>query len=906
MMPAPIRRLVHAVRSLVARGGIDRDLDDEMRFHLEMEVALNIQRGMEPREARRAALLAFGGVQRYREQHRAERGARFLERIAQDLRYGARRVRRERGFSIPVIATLGLGIGATVAVGVLADAVLIRPLPYPNAARLVMVGHRAPTAGSLDGGQSESTYLHYLRGNRSLEAFGIYFERDLSLTGEDKPARVVAALVTPSVFTTLGVNPLHGRYCSDTDDLVARSTGLGNALVVISHALWTSRYNGAEDVIGRRIEINRGGATVIGVMPPGFHFPRIETELWYCQPVDAADPGTGTYQTGIGRLKIGITTHAAESDLQRLMTTLPDGFPKAAREMERAGLRRPSVTPLKSALVQDVRPALVLLGWTAAFVLIVAWANAVNLVLVRSETQRRQIAVERALGASTADVAQRLLCESALLALLGGLVAWGIAATAIGYRFGFTPGEIPRLHEVRADGFAIALTTGLAVASALLLGAAAFLRTRSSAVLAALRGGVGRATTGRQWRSTQRALVAIQVGLALALLIASGVMAQSYWKLARFDLGFDPASVLTVEIPLPFRGYPRYDDGARFYDEALLRIRSLPGVVAAEAGGPVPLARATGAGTTPMVASDSALPGGVSNIGVHPGVVSPGWFEAMRIPVIHGRTYRRGDLVSEEHPVVISDALARALFADADPLGRRLRVLNMGRMPSYTIVGVVGDVPGERIPDGPVRAIYFPVLRDLAATPDSAPQVPFWPRELPVVVRGSVAPATLLDPIRRIIAEIDPQVPVTNPRTLETIVDASTARTRLTMLLLLAGAGVALLLGIVGIYGVVSYAVSQRTPEIGIRMALGATPGAVNAMVLKEGVMMTSAGIATGIVAALGVTRLLRGLLFEVSPTDPATFIAMAVLLAGIALVACQGPARRASRIDPVQALRAE
>ncbi len=906
MMPIALRRMMHALRGLVSRDRLNRDLDDEMHFHLEMEVAQNIQRGMEPAEARRTALVAFGGVQRYKEQHRSERGARSIERLGQDLRYGLRRLRRERGFSIPVIATLGFGIGATVAVGVLADAVLIRPLPYPNASRIVAVGHRAPSAGALEGGQSEGTYLHYLRGNHSFDAFGIYFERDLSLTGEDNPARVVSALMTPSVFQVLGVNPAHGRYCAADDDLVARSVGAGNALVVISDALWGSRYGREPGVVGRRIEINRGGATIIGVMPPGFHFPRIDTELWYCQPVDAASPGSGTHQTGIALLRSGTHARDAEADLQRLGATLSEVYPAAARELERGGPHRSVVTPLRDVLVRDVRPALVLLGCTAALVLLVAWANAVNLVMVRSETQGRQVAVERALGATTADVAQRLFCESVVLALAGGLVAWLIASTAISYRFGFAVGEIPRLHEVRVDRFAIVLTVGLALFSAALIGGAAFLRTRSARVLSALRGGVGRSTSGKQWRSTQRTLVAVQVSLALALLIASGVMVQSYWKLARFDLGFEPSSTLIVELPLPFRGYPRYDDGARFYDETLLRIRSLPGVVSAEAGGPVPLVRVTGAGTTPMVASDSTLPGGASNIAVRPGVVTPGWFEALRIPIIQGRTYQRGDLVSEEHPIVISMALARALFGEADPLGRRLRVLNMGRMPRYTIVSVVGDVPGERIPDGPVRAIYFPVLRDLAATPDSAPQVPYWPRELPVLVRGSVAPATLLDPIRRIVGEIDPQVPVTNPRTLEDIVGASTARTRLTMLLLLAGAGVALLLGVVGIYGVVSYAVSQRTPEIGIRMALGATPGAVNAMVLKEGVTMTVTGILAGIVVALGVTRLLRGLLYEVSPTDPLTFIAMAVLLSGIALAACMAPARRASRIDPVQALRAE
>ena len=711
--------------------------------------------------------------------------------------------------------------------------------------------------------------------------------------------------MTPGVFTALGVEPARGRYCTADDDLVGRSVGTGNALVVISHSLWVSRYGRDLAIVGRNIEINRGGATIIGVMPPGFHFPRVETELWYCQPVDAAASGSGTYQTGIALLRTGVRSEDAERDLQRLMTTLPEAYPRAALELERSGVRGPLVTPLRDVLVRDVRPAVVLLACTAAFLLLVALANAVNLVLVRSESQRRQVAIERALGATTADVAQRLICESVLLVAAGGVVAWAIAAFAIAYRFGFAPGEVPRLHEVRVDGLAASLTLGLMIASGATMAGAAFLRTRSPAVLTALRG-AGRSTATGPWRSTQRALVAVQVGLALALLIASGVMAQSYWKLARVDLGFDPASALTVEVPLPFRAYQRYEDGARFYDETLQRIRRLPGVVSAEAAGRLPLTRITGSGTGPMAIADGVAGALAVQVAIQPSIVTPGWFEAMRIPVVRGRSYQPGDLASDAHPIIISTALARALFHDTDAVGRRFRLVNLGRLPTYTVVGVVGDVPGERLADGPALALYFPLLRDFAATPDSAPGIPHYPRELTLVVRTEVAPASLLAPIRRVVAESDPQVPVTNPRTLEEIVGASTSRTRLTLLLLLTGAAVALMLGIVGIYGVVSYAVSQRTSEIGIRMALGATPGAVNRMVLREGLLMTAIGIAAGMIAALAVTRLLRGLLYGISPTDATTFVGMAVLLAVIALAACYSPARRASRIDPVLALRAE
>jgi predicted permease len=449
------------------------------------------------------------------------------------------------------------------------------------------------------------------------------------------------------------------------------------------------------------------------------------------------------------------------------------------------------------------------------------------------------------------------------------------------------------------------------VITAVLLGGAAFARTYGTAVLGALRGAVGRGRAGPEWRRTQRGLVILQVALALTLLIASGVMVQSYGRLSRFDLGFDPSSMLTFEVPLPARGYGPYERAARFHDEALQRIRALPGVIAAEvADSRIPLMPRNRYGDAPVAVADRGDGRDPLQIAATAGIVTPGWFEAMRMPLRHGRTFRAGDLVSESHPVVLSSAVARALYgSESAALGRRLQFGRPATLFPHTVVGVVGDVPGDRIPDGPARAVYFPILRDLASTPDSGPPpgaVPFYPHEVTFFVRSGADPAVLVAPIRRIISELDPQVPVTSPRLLDEVVHGSTARARLTMFLLLAGSSVALLLGMIGIYGVVSYSVSLRTPEIGIRMAVGATPAAVHGMVMREGAGMTLVGIAGGVLASLLVTRLLRGLLFGVSPTDPATMVAMVVLLSAIALAASYLPARRAARIDPVQALRAE
>ena len=900
------KRVANAARALLNRKRVEADLDDEVRFHLEMEVANNLRSGMSQADARRAAQLAFGGVQRMKEDCRDVRDTRGSERWIQDFRYAFRRLRNDRGFSIPTILTLGLGLGAASAVFTLANAVLLRPLPYPDANQLVLVAHAAPHAGSIGGGQSEGTYLHYLRGNRVFDAFGVYFDRELSLTDGDRPDRVMAVLATPSLFGALRVSPERGRVCTTDDARPREEQPDGSAKVLISHSLWVTRYGADPSIIGRTISTNRLATTVIGVMPTDFHFPRVETQLWYCMPVDAAQPGSDAHMTGVARLKPGATRETATADLLRLNNTLAEAFPRAATELHRGGERRPILVPLKEALTRDVRSAILLLAFTAGFVLLIAWSNAANLTLIRSERQSRQIAVERALGATNADVARRLTSESLVLGAVSGAVALALASMAISLRFGFDPADVPRLVEARVDATAIGLAIGLSLLAATLLGGVSLARAIRGDPTAILRGSVGRVSTGRTWRRAQRGLAVLQVSLALALLIGSGAMAQSYWRLAHYKLGFDSAGTLTFDLSLPFRGYSSYERGARFYDDVLTRVRALPGVVAAEAAGARQPLRPLEAYAYEPVVAEGSPSGAASTASAAMSMVTPGWFAAMRIPVIAGRAFQRGDVVSAEHPLIVSAALARKLFPGENAVGKRFRFARMPKRPAYTVIGVVGDIPGDQIPDGASATVYMPVLRDLQNTPDASADIPYSPGELTVYVRAGVEPTSLVAPIRRIVAGVDPQVPMANVRLLSDVVAASTGRARLTMVLLLVGAGTALALGIIGVYGVVSYAVSQRTPELGVRIALGASPASVNRMVLREGAVIAAIGSVVGAIAALAGTRLLRGLLFEVNPTNPLLFAGMTLFVLAIAIVACGGPARRAGRIDPIRVLRAD
>ncbi len=883
-------------------------MEEEFRFHVEMETEQNLRRGMSPQEARRQALLAFGGVERVKEKVRDARGTRPLEDTARDLRFALRRLAREPGYSVPTMATMAFGIGVTVAVFTLVNGVLLRPLPYPDAERLVEVRHEAPGAELAVTGLSIGTFLHYREGNRVFEEIGVYMEDARPLTDGDAPEQVRTALVSPDLLQVLGARPHLRRLPRAADFEPDGWSGL-----FISYDLWVRRYGADPSIVGRTIELDRRSGTVVGVAQPGFHFPHPETRVWIVWPQEERQARyggprasvRGLYMNGVARLRPGVSTDEAERDLDRLIRTLPDVYPDVtADQLDRMGLRG-VVVPLKETVVGDVRVALLLLLTTAGFLLLITLANATNLSLVRAERLRGEVALERALGASDGRVARRFLSEGALLAAVGGSLGLALAWVAVELRFGFDPEGIPRLGEVVMDGAAVGLGVVLALLTAALLAMVALSSTRRPNPAAALTGTLGRVTAGPKEQLGRRFLVVAQVALALALLIGAALMAQSFWQLKQVELGFRPEGGVTFFLPVPSSAYPDHQASARLHAQVLERLRALPGVEAAGAAtvaafplAPVPDYYVDRVSVANRPAGDSAdAPHALFSY------ATADYFRAMGIPLLKGRTFQTADASPGAPGVILSAALARSLFGGGDPIGRRVRLRTLGDLPLH-VVGVAGDVPSRTIADGPSRAVYLPHIQ--RAQDDTTPVRFGSPRDEMYVVRTSLPPLSLVPAIRRTIDGVDPKLAMARIGTLEDLVDRSMTRPRVTMLLLLVGAGTALFLGLVGIYGVLAYAVRQRGSELGIRIALGASPVGVVRMVVREGAVLASIGIAAGLVAAFALTRLLGSLLYQVSPSDPATFAGMAALLFAVAIVASYVPARRAGRIDPVQALRTE
>lgn len=824
-----------------------------------------------------------------------------MESILTAARHAFRRLLRSPAFTLTVVATLGLGIGATTAVFTLVDAVLLRPLPYADSERLVVVQHTAPGFGVEVGGQSDGTYLHYDKGNRSFQAMGAYLENVVTLTDRDDPEQIPIALVTPSVFSILGVKPKLGRLFTEADAASDAPSG-----VLMSHEMWVSRYGSDPNIVGRTVEVNRRQREVVGVLPPGVAFPKRETRLWYAMPVEGSKAAVrNLYMGAVARLRPGVTPEAAQKDLDALVRTLPEAYPDVTPQLLSEGQFRARVVPLKEDVIGDVRPALVLLACTAAFVLLITWANVANLFLVRAERQRRDVSVERALGARGGDLARRFLGESVLCTAAGGMLGIALALACVRWRFGMQDGQIPRLEDVRVSGGVLGAMAALSLLSGVLLGGMTLVRAGRANLAGAIKG-AGRTTAGPQGMRAQRFLVSLQVALALALLIGSAMMVESFWRLRRVELGFQPRQVLAFDLSLPFRQYPRFQDGARFQHELIERIRAVPGVQSAAAAMEVPLTpipeymfeafAAEGA-----AARRSILPRAAVNL------VTPGYFETMKIPVVRGRGFERGDLLGEAPPVVITADLARTLFRGDDAVGQRVRLAEKKEYPAYTVVGVAAPVPGEKLADGPAAMVYFPVTNDLQNDTTREVATPFVSREaFTIVVRTSLPASSLVPSVRQMVRDLDSKVPVPRVRSLDEIVADASARTRLTTLLLLGAALGAVLLGMIGIYGIISYTVGQRTREFGVRLALGATPADVNRLVLGQGVRLALGGIAAGLVAAFALTRFLRGLLYEVSPGSPLAFTAMSAVLLAVALAAMYLPARRAGRIDPARTLRAE
>jgi predicted permease len=823
--------------------------------------------------------------------------------LTTSIRTTVRGFRKSPGFLLLTALTLALGIGATAALFTVVNAVLIRPLPYPEPQRIAYVQQNAPGMGMIDAQLSDAVYLLYRKENKVLEDLGIYWDGAATLTGGQEPVRVGAAGVTPSVFGILRVPPALGRALIEDDGKPG-----GEAVVVLSESLWKRRFGGDRAVVGSKILIDGVARTVVGVMPQRFHFPSSDVELWVPMVIDTARlaPGNFNYR-GVGRLRPGVSFERATKDLSALVWRLPEAMGgSVSREMIAQAKLEVVAKPLRDRVVGEIERTLWLLLGSVGLILLIACANVANLFLVRAESRQREVAVRTAIGASRWEIARVFLGESLALSMLGGVAGLALAAAGVRFLVRLQPQGIPRLEEIGVDAGMVVFTVLVSLLSGLCIGAFAALRYGSPDLVPALKEGGRGGTVGKARHLARQVLVVVQVAMALVLLVGAGLMLRSFWRLVSVDPGIDPRGVLTVQLSLPDPPDTEYDSSpktAGFYVQLLERVRAVSGVETAGTVSILPLSNNNS--MSGHVVENHPVPANSLPPLLGTRFASPGYFETLGIPLIEGRSFERIDPGRTEDGVVVSRAVANHFWPGKSALGKRLTPGGPGEAVKqwFTIVGVVGDVREQGLHAKPVEAVYYPVRR---ANPDTDGE---WiPRDFTLVVKTKpgVDPNSLVAAVRQAVWSIDPKLPLASVRTMEKVVERSMARTSFTMLLLGIGAAVALLLGAVGIYGVISYVVSQRTQEIGVRMALGAQRGDVSGMVMKEGLLLALIGIGIGLAGALAATRLMKALLYEVSATDPATFAAVPVLLAAVALLASYVPARRAAGVAPLEAIRYE
>ncbi|HEX5435938.1 MAG TPA: ABC transporter permease [Gemmatimonadaceae bacterium] len=829
-----------------------------------------------------------------------------MHAMVRDLRYALRSLRRSPGFALVAIITLALGLGATTAIFTVLDSVVLRPLPYPEPDRLVDIGSSWP--GMKEGmriGLSPADYF-YLRDHlRALENVGVYMTGEFTLTGNGRPERVRVASASVGVLSALRARPSLGRLITAQDDRPANTapTAIGPnpavMVAVLSHDFWERRYGGDPGIIGQTIWIDSHPVHVVGVLATGVQLPDQQIDVW--EPLGlnpSARPTNWHTFSGIGRLAPGASLQQARAELAAVRGRLVELFPTEydAAFMKDTGFRF-DVQSLRDMVVGEAGRALWILLGSVGLVLLIACFNVANLFLVRTEGRLHETAIRTALGAQPRQLARHYLTESITLALIAGALGIAVAYGGVQLFLAYSPTWIPRLAAVHIGWGSIVFATAVSLVAGIAFGLFPVVHAERAA--AALRSSSTRGTTAsRRQHAFRGALVVAQMALALVLLAAAGLMLRSFAKLRSVDSGVDPTGVLTMEMHLPSVRYLSYQRVSTFYEELVTRLRGLPSVEQAAVTTALPLA-SEDYGCASVFVEDQP-PSSDRNppcLGVS--TISPDFFQTLGISV-RGRTPTWTDVNSRDGAVVVSQALAEQLWPGQNPIGKGIRGNGWGR-PFYRVVGVTDDVRYEGLDKPPEAMVYFPLLPMKGASLWS-PQ-----RSVTLVIKSATAePEQLTAAVRRMIADLDPDIPLADIRTMNAVIASSMARTSLTMLLLALAGAMALAIAAVGLYGVIAYIVSRRTNEIGIRIALGAGAMQVVRDVVFQSVRLALLGVAVGLVGALLLTRVLHALLFEVSPTDPMVLAIVSLVLVVVALVASYLPARRAARVDPVIALRSE
>jgi len=812
-----------------------------------------------------------------------------MAELASDIRYALRRLGRNPGFAAVAIVTLALGIGGNTAIFTIFDGILLRPLPFREPDRLVAVNETVPKFAYLAATLpvSGDHFLKWRKQSRSFEQFALFQEVRMNLTSYGEPVSLPAARASAALFPMLGIQAELGRTFSEEEDKFGK-----DQVVVLSDALWSRRFRRDPGIIGRKIVLDSDPYVVIGVLPPGVQLPKTSqlqslslpgdyAEIW--KPLGLRDDEIeplGDFNFGcIARLKPGVSFERAHADLNAIQNAIGQSLPEKIALMAH-------VIPLQHQLTGGTRASLVLLLAAVGAVLLIVCVNLANLLLARAAVRRRELAVRLAIGAGAWRLLRQALTESLLLAALGGALGVALAAWAVRAILANAPVDLPRAGEVQLDwrvlGFALAAT----VASGLLFGALPAWRATRTDPQSALQSGA-RATAGRRGAQLRRSLIAAEVALSAACLVAAGLLLNSFWRVMRVDKGFRVERAVTVQLDLPWTRYPGENRQAQFIRPLLEQVAALAGVTEVATSSELPL---SGAGNNNLVMPEGADWPIMERPLADRRAVSPGFFRTMGIPLLSGRVFQDSD--GDREVGVISASMARRLWPGQDPVGRRF-VEGDNKAHPTLVVGVVGDVRGDSLTKPPNLTLYRP----------------YWQRyqdHVGLVVRAGAAPAALAGAIRREIRRLDAEMPVPAFQTLDQLVDDSVAQRRFQLELVLLFAAAALALAAVGVYGVVSQLVTQRTNEIGIRMALGARAADVRRMVLLEGLAPVAGGLAVGFAAALLGGRMVSGMLFDVRAADPLTFAAVATVLLASALTACLIPARRATRIDPLDALRYE
>jgi putative ABC transport system permease protein len=801
--------------------------------------------------------------------------------VLQDLRHGARLLLRAPGFAVIAIAALAIGIGANTAIFSVVNTLLIQDLPYKDPDRLAVIWEHNLPRDRKNNVVSPGNFIHWREMNQAFEdisAVGMTFA--VTLTGAGDPEELPFQFVSASFFQLLGVQPALGRpFTAEEDRPRAR-------VVVISDRLWRHRFSGDPGILSRPITLQGEPYTVTGVMPPGFYYMDKAVDVW--MPVgfsEQARTPRGRWLTVLGRLKPGVTFDRAQEEMTRVHGELTRLFP----DFNTGWTAR--VVPLKTQLTGDVRPALLILLGAVAFVLMISCANVANLLLARATARQRELAVRAALGAARARLIRQLLAESSVLAVLGGaagllLAWWGLhllRAVAVERL------PIPRLEAVGIDAWVLAFTVGSSLLSGLFFGLVPALSASGSALTDALKEG-GRSGSAARGNRTRSIFVVVEVSLAVVLLVGAGLLVRSFVQLLHVNPGFDPARTVTMRVGLPGSRYEEDAKRIQFYQRLFEKVDALAGVQASGGISFLPLV-GLGAATGFEVVGRPVPPRGEGPV-VDVRVVANGYFKAMGVPLLKGRLFTDHDPADSKNHVIINETMARKYWPGEDPIGKRVKI-SWNDTREDEIIGVVGDVRHAGLATEARAASFWPY-----------PRFPY--PSMTLAVRTSTDATSISNAVVRMVRELDPDLAVADVRTMEDVVSASVAQQRLTMLLLTIFAAAALLLAAVGIYGVIAYSVTQRTQEIGIRMALGARHGDVLRMVVGQAMALSAVGILIGGAGAFLLTRLMTKLLFNVTPGDPLTFAAVAALLGGVAAIASYVPGRRATRVDPVVALRAE